>query len=94
MPPSDDGGSPITNYRIEMRTVGSYRWDIVNIEKVTTTSYTVNHLMEETDYEFRVSAENKAGVSQPSDASRSAKYGKCNSKCSFEWDRSLYFLRI
>ena len=75
--PSDDGGSPITNYKIEMRTVGAYRWDLVNpLEKCKGTRYTVSNLLEETDYEFRVSAENKAGTGQPSQASRSAKYGK------------------
>ena len=75
LPPLSDGGSPITNYRIEKRTVGTYRWDLVNpSERVTGTSYTVRGLLEETDYEFRVIAENKAGVSQPSPGSRSAKY--------------------
>jgi len=73
--PRSDGGTPITNYKIEMRSIGSYRWDVVNpFEKVTDTRYTVRNLMEETDYEFRVSAENKAGVGQPGPASKSAKY--------------------
>lgn len=74
--PVADGGAPITNYRVEMRSLGAYRWDLANpSEKVTDTSYTVTGLLPDTDYEFRVLAENKAGVSVPSSVSRSAKYG-------------------
>ena len=76
-PPKSDGGSKITNYRIEQRKVGAYRWDLVNVtEKISDTSYTIRGLQDETDYEFRVSAENVAGVGNPSPASQSAKYGK------------------
>ena len=61
-----------------MRSVGAYRWDVVNsLEKVTGTRYTVRNLMDETDYEFRVSAENRAGLGPASEPSRSAKYGTC-----------------
>ena len=75
--PRNDGGSPITNYKVEMRTAGAYRWELVNpTEIIPGTSYTVRGLLEETDYEFRVSAENAAGVGRPSQSSRSAKYGK------------------
>ena len=49
-------------------------------ERITDTSYTVRTLAEETDYEFRVMAENRAGLSAPSDVSKSAKYGTCCSK--------------
>ena len=73
----NNGGSPVTNYRIEMRVIGAYRWDLVNAtEKVSRNTFTVKDLLEETDYEFRVSAENPAGQSPPSTASRSAKFGK------------------
>ncbi len=75
--PKTDGGAPVSNYRIEKRESGAYRWDMVNpTDRVTDTSYTVTGLQDETDYEFRVSAENKAGLSMPSTVSRSAKYGK------------------
>ncbi len=88
--PKSDGGSPITNYRIEMRTAGAYRWDMVNItERTARTKYVVKGLMDETDYEFRVSAENKAGVSAPSPASRSAKYGTSH-EFTFDLYTSLY----
>ena len=75
--PLSDGGAPIINYRVEMRSVGAYRWDVVNtMEKVTGTRYTARNLMDETDYEFRVSAENRTGLGPPSEPSRSAKYGE------------------
>ena len=71
-----DGGSSITSYRIEKRTVGGYRWDLVNpSDKVIDVTYTLTDLQPDTEYEFRIIAENKVGVSTPSTASRSAKYG-------------------
>ena len=32
--PRSDGGSPITNYKVEMRTAGAYRWELVNIADI------------------------------------------------------------
>jgi len=76
-PPKDTGNCPITNYIVEMRPVGGYQWTVVNLRKtVAQPSYTVTGLKEETQYEFRVSAENKVGQSAPSEVSASAKYGK------------------
>jgi titin len=75
--PQSDGGSQITTFRVERRTVGAYLWEPVNpTERITETTYTVTGLQPDTDYEFRILAENKAGVSQPSMASRTAKYSK------------------
>ena len=53
-----------------MRVCGSSRWlpASQNI-KVPETSFTVHELVEGTNYEFRVSAENKAGVGPPSPSS-------------------------
>lgn len=74
--PQADGGSPLTTYRVERRTVGAYRWELVNpTEEISETAYTVSGLQPDTDYEFRILAENKVGVSQPSVTSRTAKYG-------------------
>jgi len=75
-PPKDTGNCPITNYIVEFRPVGGFQWTVANLRKtVAQPSYTVTGLKEETQYEFRVSAENKVGQSAPSDVS-SAKYGK------------------
>ena len=75
--PASDGKSPITNYVIDMRQVGDVRWKTVNIgKKVTDTEYCVSGLKPDVDYEFRVTAENKAGESQISTSSRPVKFGE------------------
>lgn len=78
MPPRDDGRSKIFNYIIEMKAVGDVRWKQVNIGKeVSGTTYTVPGLQSDVEYEFRISAENKAGISQQSPPSKPVKYGEC-----------------
>ena len=68
--PVDDGGAPITNYVIEKQERFSTRWSRVNVEPVTGLSYHITDLMQGEEYTFRVSAQNKAGVGKPSDASK------------------------
>lgn len=70
-PPASDGGSDIFNYVVEYRSEGSFRWTRSTEDNVPTTSYIVKGLKEEDNYEFRISAENKAGVGPPSDPSAS-----------------------
>ena len=61
-PPSDDGGSPVTGYRIEHRKVKGYSWEYSSQgESITGTSYTVTGLKTGAGYNFRVAAINKAG---------------------------------
>ena len=78
-PPASDGGAPVTGYVIERRT--GQHWLPLK-KKITTTSFTVQDLMEGTKYEFRVLAENKIGLSKPSAACPSfvAKdpWGRCS----------------
>jgi len=75
-PPSDDGGAPITNYVVEMREVGDMKWRVANKGQVTKdASYKMTGLREGASYEFRISAENKAGTGAPSIPSKPAKYG-------------------
>ena len=77
--PTTDGGAPITNYVVEMRKPGDRKWTLMNKgTPVSETSFTVTDLKEETEYEFRVTAENKAGQgppSLPSDTNKYSKYG-------------------
>ena len=62
-PPTDDGGSPITGYILERREAKRTMW--TKVDKTTSTSYKVDSLIEDTEYYFRVSAENKIGTSEP-----------------------------
>ena len=73
--PDSDGGSPIINYIVEMRGDGETKWKMVNKEAVTQCQHTVEGLKEETEYEFRITAENKAGKG-PASAPTKAKYGQ------------------
>ncbi|CAH8545499.1 unnamed protein product [Schistosoma haematobium] len=63
-PPIDDGGQPITNYRLEKRPKGSDSWQTVS-GFLKSPNATVRNLEEGTEYEFRVMAENPLGLSEP-----------------------------
>ncbi|XP_021346443.1 twitchin-like isoform X8 [Mizuhopecten yessoensis] len=63
-PPRDDGGSPITNYRIEKMDKKYGNWDSVT-KYARGTSFEVMDLVEGHEYCFRVMAENEHGVSEP-----------------------------
>ena len=69
-PPKEDGGTPVTGYHIERHLTSSDRWLKVNSGAVTELTYKVNDLVEGSEYEFRVSAENKVGVGPPSSPSK------------------------
>ncbi|XP_077902485.1 immunoglobulin superfamily member 22 isoform X3 [Ictidomys tridecemlineatus] len=64
--PTQDGGAPVLGYIVERRKKGSNLWVPVNKDPVQGTKYTVDGLLEDTEYEFRVIAVNKAGPGQPS----------------------------
>lgn len=68
--PQSDGGSRITGYFIEKREVGSDTWQKVNpAQACLTNEFTVKNLIEDRKYEFRVVAQNAAGLSEPSECS-------------------------
>jgi len=76
-PPKDTGNCPITNYIVELRTAGGYQWTPANARQtLTKPEFTVTGLKEGTEYEFRVSAENKVGQGPVSEISSPVKYGK------------------
>uniref|UniRef100_A0A8C1MTV0 Titin n=1 Tax=Cyprinus carpio TaxID=7962 RepID=A0A8C1MTV0_CYPCA len=66
--PTNDGGTPITGYIIEKHDKEGIRWTRCNMKTVTNLTFKVAGLLENHLYEFRVSAENAAGVSEASSA--------------------------
>jgi hypothetical protein len=67
-PPASDGGAEITNYVLEYRVEGGRKWLVANADTQSTAlNFTVTRLTEGTVYEFRVAAQNKAGVGPPSE---------------------------
>lgn len=72
-PPQDDGGSEIINYVVEYRPEGAFKWKRTTEDTIHGTTYTIKGLEEQTQYDFRVAAENKAGVGPPSEGSLSMK---------------------
>ena len=72
-PPAKDGGVPVSNYVIEYKPVSGHKWLPANENvKVTDTTFTVKDLVDNEEYEFRVTAENRAGQSKPSAPSKKA----------------------
>ncbi len=69
-PPASDGGSEIFNYVLEKQDRLSTRWTRVTQDEIVLTHYTVMGLTKGTEYQYRVSAENKAGVGKPSPPSK------------------------
>lgn len=66
--PETTGGSEIAGYIVEKRDRAGVRWTKCNKRRVTDLRFRVTGLTEDHEYEFRVSAENAAGVGQPSPA--------------------------
>lgn len=74
--PDSDGGSPITNYIVEMKSSGDAKWKVVSgKDTIMALTYIVKGIKTDKDLEFRIIAENKAGPGQPSAPSMPKKYG-------------------
>uniref|UniRef100_A0A4X2LV19 Immunoglobulin superfamily member 22 n=2 Tax=Vombatus ursinus TaxID=29139 RepID=A0A4X2LV19_VOMUR len=65
-PPAQDGGAPVLGYVVERRKKGNNLWVPVNKDPIQDTKCKVDGLLEDTEYEFRVIAVNRAGQGQPS----------------------------
>lgn len=79
--PESDGNSPIFNYVVEFRPESSTQWKRAN-ESVTVpdSTFSVTGLKEGKEYVFRVSAENKVGVGEPSKPTKPIKVVEPNGK--------------
>jgi len=66
-PPLFDGGSEIKGYYVERSMSYSSCFIRLNRDPISVTQQTYDDLVEHTMYEYRVLAENEAGVSKPSD---------------------------
>uniref|UniRef100_A0A3B3Z9X3 Titin n=1 Tax=Periophthalmus magnuspinnatus TaxID=409849 RepID=A0A3B3Z9X3_9GOBI len=64
--PESTGGSEIVGYIVEKRDRAGIRWTKCNKRRVTDLRFRVTGLTEDHEYEFRLSAENAAGVGKPS----------------------------
>lgn len=72
-PPKFNGGSDITAYVIELRDRTSVKWEAALVCGANDRSATLNDVVENKEYIFRVRAENKAGIGRPSDATNPVK---------------------
>nr|CAD7402612.1 unnamed protein product [Timema poppensis] len=68
-PPINDGGAPVTGYLVEHKRTGSPHWVRATPKLVTKPELTLSGLEPGWRYQFRVSAENSAGMSEPGELS-------------------------
>uniref|UniRef100_A0A8D0CMM4 Titin-like n=1 Tax=Scleropages formosus TaxID=113540 RepID=A0A8D0CMM4_SCLFO len=91
--PEYNGGSDIHNYHLEKRDKDGVRWTKCNKTELSDLNFKVTGLTEGHFYEFRVSAENEAGVGPPSEPSLF--YRACNvtdhtsSTVTLSWSKPL-----
>ena len=75
--PADDGGAPVTGYRIEVSADASGRWtDLESDTRTTDTNYAHKGLTPDSTRHYRVSAWNEAGLSDPSNEASATTVGK------------------
>lgn len=84
-PPKSDGGAPIEKYIIEKKDRYKPDWEKAGEVPGNQTDGVVDGLKEYGEYQFRIIAVNKAGLSPPSDPSKVqiVKYKACKYKHSF-----------
>ncbi len=80
--PRNDGGSPLTEYLLEMREKKGKNndWVQVQILPAITTSYRVSKLSEDVYYNFRIKAGNAIGHGEPKSLDKAVKPQKQNGK--------------
>jgi titin len=80
--PRHDGGSPLTEYLLEMREKKgkNTEWTQVQILPAITTSFRVTKLNENVYYNFRIKAANSVGHGEPKALEKAVKPQKQNGK--------------
>lgn len=81
--PECDGGKDIIGYWIEYRQYGQTAWKKCNKERIKDRQFMVGGLLEATEYEFRVFAENETGISRPRRTAMTVKTKLTCKICSF-----------
>ncbi|XP_018789320.1 PREDICTED: twitchin isoform X17 [Bactrocera latifrons] len=71
--PETDGGAHVQGYWVDKREVGSSTWQHVNVTICLTNQINCSNLIEGRQYEFRVFAQNEAGLSKESSNSSAIK---------------------
>ena len=66
-PPLSDGGAEVYNYVVEYRMDGGFKWTRATEDDNPDTKCTITGLKTNREYEFRIAAENRAGVGPPSE---------------------------
>ena len=66
-PPEFDGGAPISGYFIERKAPYNNKWVKVNKSPITELTADQLDLDDGTQYQYRVIAQNEAGLSEPSE---------------------------
>jgi titin len=97
MPPHDDGGSPITSYRIEQSRDTPYDWTKVATVDSGIRHYSVGDLKEGKQYYFRVVAENQMGQSQALESDKIVphkKIGELNFRMNFRFIFIFFLLHM
>ena len=80
MPSEYDGGSPITEYVVEMKESTSKEFKKIGFTKGDTTFMSVSNLLKDHGYNFKITAKNPIGLSDPFEPSDTIKAGSRISK--------------
>lgn len=90
-PPENDGCSEVTHYVIEKRETSKISWTLVTDHCVECT-YNATKLIKTNEYQFRVSAVNRFGVSRPLDSVpviAQMQYSKCVCRLYYNFHTTL-----
>lgn len=64
--PTNNGGSPIIGYLVECKRTDTTDWIRCNVPRnLQDTSYTIQNLIDKSEYQCRITAVNKVGFGEP-----------------------------